>query len=143
MIDTHLIRAIRILSFLAGLLVASLALAEARAPHARAAPASVGSPAQPAAPIDVAAEVSQLRSALAEEVPHLIADRPERKQEWIARTWAATAASGLTIDRPHLLVVVDRNPRVQQMRLILAHPQGEWKDLGGTKISTGQMGRYD
>src|SRR5215472_3509692 len=143
MIDTHLTQAIRILSFLAGLLIASLALAAPRGPQARAAPAPIGAPAQPAAPIDVAAAVAQLRSALAEEVPHLIVDRPERKKEWIARTQAAIAASGLTIDRPQLLVVVDRNPRVQQMRLILAQPQGEWDDLGGTKVSTGQMGRYD
>ena len=27
--------------------------------------------------------------------------------------------------------------------LILARPQGEWDDLGGTKVSTGQVGRYD
>ena len=44
----------------------------------------------------------------------------------------------MTIDRPQLLVVVDRNPRVQQMRLVLAQPQGQWKDLGGTKVSTGR-----
>ena len=75
--------------------------------------------------------------------PRKIVDRPRGKQEWIARTSAAIAASGLAIDRPQLLVAVDRNPRVQQRRLILARPQGESDDLGGTIVSTGQVGRYD
>ena len=139
----HPIRAIRILSFFAGLLLASLAFAEVRAPRPAPPPAPVGSPSQPAAPLDVAAEAAQLRAALQEEVPHLIIDRPKGGQEWIARTRAEIAASGLTIGRPQLLVVVDRNPRVQQMRLILAQPQGEWDDLGGTKVSTGRPGRHD
>jgi hypothetical protein len=140
----HPTRAIRILSFLAGLLIATLACAEVRAPRPAAPPpAPVGSPSQPAAPLDVAAEAAQLRAALKQEVPHLLVDRPKGRQEWIARTRAAVAASGLTIDRPQILVVVDRNPRVQQMRLILAQPSGEWDDLGGTKVSTGRPGRYD
>jgi len=135
------IRAIRILSFLTGVLVARLAYAEPRLSPAPAGPAAVVNPLQPAAPVDVAAELAQLRGALIEEVPHLIADRPRGEQEWIARTSAAIAASGLAIDRPQL-VVVDRNPRVQQLRLTLARPQEEWDDLGGTKIS-GQVGRFD
>ena len=139
----RLIRAIHILSFLAGLLVASLALAEARGPQPRAAPAPVGNPVPATVPIDVAAEASQLRNALAAEVPQVIVDRPKVKQQWIARTQAAVNGSGFTIDRPQLLVVVDRSPKVQQMRLILAQPQAEWDDLGGSKVSTGQPGRRD
>jgi lipoprotein-anchoring transpeptidase ErfK/SrfK len=139
----RLIVAIRIPSFLAGLLLASLACAEVRAPQPAAPPAPVGSPSQPAAPLDVAAESAQLRAALREEAAHLTVDRPKGRQEWIARTRTAIAAGGLMIDRPQILVVVDRSPKVQQMRLILAQPQGEWDDLGGTKVSTGQPGRRD
>jgi hypothetical protein len=139
MLEMHPIRVTFVLSFLAGMLVATLAYGEARMPPA---PAAV-TPPQPAAPIDVAAEASQLRQALLDEVPHVIVDRPRGKQEWIARTSAAIAASGLAIDRPQIFVVVDRNPRVQQMRLVLAQPQGGWDDFGGTKVSTGQVGRYD
>ena len=84
-----------------------------------------------------------MRAALKEEVPHLLVDRPRSRQERISRTRAAIATSGLAIDRPQILVVVDRNPRVQQMRLILAQQQGEWDDLGGTKVSTGRPGRRD
>ena len=47
------------------------------------------------------------------------------------------------IDWPQLLVVVDRNPDIQQMRIVLARPDGEWHSLGGTKVSTGQTGRRD
>jgi hypothetical protein len=137
------IRTIRNLSFLAGLLLASLACAEVRPPRPEAPAAPFGIPFQPAAPPDVAAEAAQLRAALQQEVPHVILDRPKGGQEWIARTRAETAASRLTIDRPQLLVVVDRNPKVQQMRLILAQPQGEWDDFGGTRVSTGRPGRRD
>lgn len=137
------IRAIRILSFLAGMLLPGLAYAEPRLSPAPTSPPAAANPAQPAAPVGVAAELAQLRDALIDEVPHLIVDRPEGRQEWIAWSRAAIAASGLPIDGPQLLVVVDRNPRVQQMRLILARPQGDWDDLGGTKVSTGQVGRYD
>ena len=133
------IRAIRVLSFLAGLLVATLAYGQPRVSP----PAPVASPVQTEAPADVGAEVAQLRSALVQEVPHMVVDRVRGQQEWIARTQAALAESGLTINRPQVLVVVDRNPRVQQMRLIVVQPQGQWYDLGGTKVSTGQVGRYD
>jgi hypothetical protein len=137
------IRPIRILSFLAGLLLASLACAEMRPPRPEPPPAPFGIPSQPEAPLDLAAAAAQLRAALSEEVPHLRVDRPKGRQGWISRSRAAIVASGHTISRPQILVVIDRNPRVQQMRLILAQPQGEWDVLGGTKISTGQIGRYD
>src|ERR1700730_13832014 len=114
----RLILAIRIPSFLAGLLLASLACAEVRAPRPEAPPAPVGSSSQPAAPLDVAAEAAQLRAALKEEVPHLLVDRPAARQAWISRSRAAIVASGLTITRPQIRVVVDRHPRVTQKRPI-------------------------
>ena len=131
-VDLRPLRAI----LLAVLLLAAPAHAEPRAP-------ALATPSQSAPPTDVATELAQLRQALFDEVPHLITDRPKQKREWLARTRAALAASGLAIDRPQLLVVADRNRRVEQMRLVLAQPQGEWDDLGGTKVSTGQVGRYD
>ena len=47
------------------------------------------------------------------------------------------------IDCPQLLVVVDRNPLVQQLAMVLARPDGEWQAVGGTKVSTGSTGRFD
>jgi hypothetical protein len=85
--DLRLIQSIRVASFLAGLLVATLAYGEVRVRPVPPPPAPVTPQPQPAAPIDIAGEVSQLREALIDEVPHLIIDTPRGKQEWIARTW--------------------------------------------------------
>jgi hypothetical protein len=125
------------------LLAAGAACLGAPVPQAWAPSAPAVAPPQAAMPMDVAAELSALQSALISEVPHLILDDAKRKQQWLARTAAALAAAGIVLDRPQLLVVVDRNPRVQQMRIVLAQPQGEWDDLGGVKVSTGEPGRYD
>jgi lipoprotein-anchoring transpeptidase ErfK/SrfK len=137
------IRPILTFSAFMALLAAGAACLGAPVPQAWAPSAPAVAPPQAAMPMDVAAEVSALQSALISEVPHLILDDAKRKQQWLARTAAALAAAGIVLDRPQLLVVVDRNPRVQQMRIVLAQPQGEWDDLGGVKVSTGEPGRYD
>src|SRR5215472_2166104 len=93
--------------------------------------------------LDVNTEVARLRAALMEEVPSVITDESERERAWIDQAKAAMAAGGPTIDRPQFLVVVDRNPSVQQMRIVLARPNGVWESLGGSKASTGQTDRRD
>jgi lipoprotein-anchoring transpeptidase ErfK/SrfK len=128
-------------------LVALSACAEAPAPQPAAPPnapaaPSTGSP-HAAAPIDVDGEASRLRAALMREVPGAIVDNPERERRWITQTRITVAAGAQAIDRPQLLVVIDRNPDVQQMRIVLARPDGAWDSLGGAKVSTGQMGRRD
>lgn len=145
----------RTLIFSIGLLVGLSACVEAPPPLSErpkapaAAPAGspqvaapAGSP-RVAAPIDVDGELVRVRAALMREVPGVVADSTEGERAWIARTRAAFAASDDTIDRPQLLVVVDRNPSVQQIRIVLARPDGAWESLGGTKISTGQLDRRD
>ena len=47
----------------------------------------------------------------------------------------------LAIEQPQLLVVVDRNPAIQELRIILAQPNASWEVIGGSKVSTGQSGR--
>ena len=37
--------------------------------------------------------------------------------------------------------MVDRNPAVQELRIILAQPNATWEVIGGSKVSTGQSGR--
>ncbi len=39
--------------------------------------------------------------------------------------------------------MVDRNPRVQEVAILMARPDGPWEMIGGTKVSTGQKGRFD
>jgi hypothetical protein len=131
------------------LLIMVSACAEAPVPRSgtpTAQPAALNpSTAEPpvSAALDDKPEVARLRAALMREVPSVIIDKSEREQAWVTETKAAIAAGGPTIDRPQLLVVVDRNPDVQQMRIVLARPNGAWESLGGSKASTGQTGRRD
>jgi len=114
------------------------AIAAARAPVA-----GVTTTAAPAADPAIDAETTRLREALRQEVPRLISDTPQGEQAWVERSQAALAAAGSTIKRPLLFVVVDRNPRVQQMRILLARPDGPWQSLGGTSVSTGRPGGFE
>jgi hypothetical protein len=91
---------------------------------------------------DVAREVTQLRAALLQEVPRHTADDADRDPAWISRATEAVQANTLAIDHPQLLVVVDRNPAVQELRIVLAQPDAAWQVIGGSKVSTGQSGRH-
>jgi len=138
----------RVLISTIGLLIALPACGGSPAPAPRTgmhdAPAAMPTDLSRAAvPIDVDGEAVHLRSALMREVPELIVDDPAGERDWIAGAKAAVAMSTEPIDWPQLLVVVDRNPDIQQMRIVLARPDGEWHSLGGTKVSTGQTGRRD
>jgi lipoprotein-anchoring transpeptidase ErfK/SrfK len=117
--------------------------AEAPAPRAETPAASPAEPQLTAPPVDVDGEAVRLHAELRREVPHLIVDPPAAQRGWIERSRAAVADSNERIDRPQLVVVVDRNPRVQQMRVLVARPDADWQDLGGTRVSTGQTGRFD
>ena len=107
------------------------------------APKAAVAPVHPAAPPDVDSETASLQASLPREVPNLTVDTPDASRAWIARAQSAIATSDFKIDRPQLVVVVDRNPDTQQMRILLARSEGRWIDLGGTKVSTGQTGRRD
>ena len=140
----------RILICTIGLLVAVSACVETPAPRLAVPNMPSGkseglpqAPSPAATRIDVDGELARLRIALMREVPGAIIDNAEDERSWIARTQDAVAAESQTIDRPQLFVVVDRNPRAQQMRIVLARPDGAWDSLGGTRVSTGQMGRRD
>jgi hypothetical protein len=99
-------------------------------------------PATTPPPADVAREAAHLRAALIREVPQHIIGSPDSDRDWIARAKAVIATAPLAIDHPQLLVVVDRNPAVQEMRIILAQPGASpWEVIGGSKVSTGQAGR--
>ncbi len=93
--------------------------------------------------LDADIEVLRLRDAIKREVPHLILRTPASDGEWIALARDAVTAATMVLDRPQLLVVVDRNPRVQQLTVMMAAIETEWKVIGGTKVSTGSMGRFD
>jgi len=118
-------------------------------PPAAPAPLSASPPTSaPVAPSPteaaVIAEVVTLRAAFAREVPQHVTLTPQSDIDWVARAKAEVAAAALPIDRPQLIVVVDRSPRVQELRLIVAQSPGKpWYVIGGSKVSTGQSGRFD
>ncbi len=67
--------------------------------------------------------------------------RPTTNNDGRRVAQAEIKARGHAIRRPQLVVVVDRNPAVQEMRILLAQPSGGWRSIGGVKVSTGQEGR--
>ena len=90
---------------------------------------------------DVADEVVRLRATLRRYVPQHTVDDAESGQTWISLTQGAINAANVKLERSQLLIVVDRNPKVQELRIILARPGGLWEVIGGSKDSTGQVGR--
>lgn len=123
------------------LLAAALALLIAGCDRAPSPNSTMPSAASAGLPADLGAEVAHLEAALARDVPGRITDAPEAERHWVALAQAELRARGHAIRRPQLVVVVDRNPAVQQMRILLAQPAGDWRSLGGTTVSTGQEGR--
>ena len=106
-------------------------------------PTAAATPAGAMTPAAIAAELARLRAALAAEVPQAIVPAPERDRQWIARAQAVIATEGLPLDPPQLLVVIDRNPEVQELSVMLAGPDGAWEVIGGSRVSTGSAGRRD
>jgi hypothetical protein len=89
---------------------------------------------------DVSREANRLRRALLVEVPEHTIGNADGAAAWIARTKAVADTAQTVIDRAQLLVVVDRDPAVQELRIILARPDAPWQVIGGSKVSTGQAG---
>jgi len=98
-----------------------------------------------AAPLEVllARELDRLRAAFEAEVPKHTGVEPARAREMIERARATLADNAVLLERPQLIIVVDRNPVAQDLALVLAQPRGAWKIIGTTKVSTGQRGRFD
>jgi hypothetical protein len=98
-------------------------------------------PVDPGVEARTALEASRLRAALAAEVPRRTTCGDAADAAWIEPARLTVAAAAMIIDRPQLLVVVDRNPKVQELCIILARPDAPWLVIGGSKVSTGQAGR--
>lgn len=119
-----------------------------------AAPAPTGAPAEQVAPaLDIPplpalddeaarAEAQHLLMAMRREIPHFQMVSARDADRWVAMARAQLARDKMTIDRAQVLMVVDRNPRVQRVCFVLALPDDDaWVVLGGTRVSTGQAGR--
>ena len=93
-------------------------------------------------PDAAAVEAARLRAALAREVHGLVRQTPSEERRFIDLARAMLASHHVVIDRAQILVVVDRDPHVQQLALVLAQPDAPWEVLGGTHVSTGQPNRH-
>ncbi len=86
-----------------------------------------------------------LRAAMAAEVANLL---PPSRVHAANTAWRAAGMlrlAGQQIDTPQLVVVVDRNPAVETLSLMLARPGAPdgWQLIGAAHVSTGQSGRKD
>jgi hypothetical protein len=92
-------------------------------------------------PAVIAQQVALLRQALAASVPQHGWQAPARDAAWITLARDALAAARIALHRPQLVAVVDRDPAVQRLAILLTDPYGPWRVIGGSKVSTGQAGR--
>ncbi len=104
-------------------------------------PPSVVAPAQAWPPARIDAELARLRAAVSAELPRRARCGQAGGPEAIGLAERALAVSGFVIDRPQLVVVVDRNPRSQSLCVLLTQRDTPWQPITGSRVSTGQAGR--
>lgn len=90
---------------------------------------------------DVDEEVEQLRAAMAREVPRQAALDGLNQAHFEAD--AAPVLSRLPVDHPQLVVLVDRNPAVQLLEVVVVDGRGRFDVIGATHVSTGKPGRRE
>ena len=86
-------------------------------------------------------EAAVLSEAMAAEVPGAIQLSPVREQALIALGQRMAAADHLFIRQPQMVLIVDRAPQGQLLAMTLAQPDGDWRVLGASHVSTGKPGR--
>jgi len=90
----------------------------------------------------IQAEGDRLRAALERSVPTAMRGGKLADAIWIDLAARALSDAGYQIMQPHLVVVVDRNPRVQELAIVLVQVGPRpWQVIGGSKVSTGQANR--
>ena len=133
----------RAVSLLASLLIGTGCMAAPEQEESTADPAGPPVSAAPASGLseaEIAAAAEALRQEMAREVPGTLSVAPDDLARWNDRVRGRLAASGREIDHPQLVVSVDRNPRVQQLRILLARADAPWQLIGAARISSGEEG---
>ena len=90
---------------------------------------------------EMAAEIERLRAAFHVDVPQSKAQPPTNDATWTLAAKRQLLDAGIVIHRPQLVVVVDRNPQVQELQIMIAEPDSAWQVIGDGEVSTGQAGR--
>lgn len=88
------------------------------------------------------AEAGRLAALLPREVAGVQPLTVAQRVHWVRMAQEAIAHSDFPITRAQVLTVVDRNPHVQRLALVLALPDSQdWQVIGSVKVSTGTTGR--
>lgn len=86
-------------------------------------------------------EAARLEKMMVKTIKGFSTYKPERREKFIALAQEELTKSGLPISRPQLVMVVDRNEKIQHLDFVLAFPDEPWVSIGGTPVSTGTTGR--
>jgi hypothetical protein len=94
---------------------------------------------------DAAAEADALQAAMAREVAGVMLPGRTLSDAVATRAIAMMRGAQRGIEGPQLVIVVDRNPAVERLYVMLAQSGGpeHWRALGAVRVSTGQAGRKE
>src|SRR4051794_28796337 len=90
------------------------------------------------------ASLAVLRGLMQREVPGLL--RLSAAHKWRLLDLATALLQQVPdpgLDKPQALLIVDRNPAVQEMLVVGAFPGKPWEVIGATHVSTGKPGRKE
>lgn len=95
-------------------------------------------------PEDIAArvEAARLSRELLASVHTAYLPKPEISASWTLLARSQWTASSHDPTRPQIVLVVDRNPHIERLTVMLVQANdGEWIPIGTVPVSTGQSGR--
>jgi hypothetical protein len=94
---------------------------------------------------DVVAEAASLQADMAREVAGVTLPSRSLAEAVAARALAMMRGAKRGVEGPQIVIVVDRNPDVERLYVMLAQSGGPeaWRALGSVRVSTGQAGRKE
>ncbi|WP_068171886.1 L,D-transpeptidase [Neokomagataea thailandica] len=86
-------------------------------------------------------EAHGLQKEMRQKIARFTPYTPARRAIFVQMAQNAIEQSGTKIDRPQVIMVVDRAESVQRADFILALPDAPWESIGGAPVSTGTTAR--
>jgi hypothetical protein len=112
-------------------------------PPGVAEPLAMAPPADPASS-GFQASLSILHALMQREVPGRLTLSAAHKRHLLDLAWGLLQqVPDPGLDRPQALLIVDRNPAVQELLVVGAFPGKPWEVIGATHVSTGKPGRKE
>ncbi|WP_373317523.1 L,D-transpeptidase [Neokomagataea tanensis] len=87
------------------------------------------------------AEAHNLQKEMRQKIARYTPFSPSRRATFVQMAKDAIEQDGTKIDRPQVVMVVDRAETVQRVNFVLAFPDAPWESLGGAPVSTGTTAR--